>query len=178
MVLRGSSFSMPFVSPASSPTRSSPVTRSHRERAFERLPERRRRSFAELDALNAALRDALERPGEGARLAVGQVAVQAMSEIERFAAAGDGPVVLSYTPRFVPPRHATAELSLPPGQSVPPLTDGTLRLDQSRGRGEGSTQPTVPRYVPPFAAPVARIHRSRSKSSACIWRQAAALHRY
>lgn len=126
---------------------------SHRERAFDRLPERRRQAFAALDALNDALRDALERPGEGARLAVAQVAAQAMSEIERFAAAGDGPVVLSYTPRFVPPRQATAELSLPPGQSVPPLAEGALRLDQRRDRAEGSTQPTVPRYVPPFAAP-------------------------
>ncbi|MBN9515546.1 MAG: hypothetical protein J0H97_19210 [Alphaproteobacteria bacterium] len=126
---------------------------AHRERAFDRLPERRRRAFAELDALNAALRDALERPGEGARLAVGQVATQAMGEVDRFAAAGDGPVVLSYTPRFVPPRHVAAELSLAPGQTVPPAADGALRLDQRRTRAEGAAQPAVPRYVPPFAAP-------------------------
>jgi hypothetical protein len=126
---------------------------AHRERAFARLPEQRRQSFAELDALNAALRDALERPGEGARLAVAQVATQAMGEVERFAATGDGPVVLSYTPRFVPPRHAAAELNLSPGQTVPPSADGELRLDQRRARAEGGPQPAVPRYVPPFAAP-------------------------
>lgn len=125
----------------------------HRERAFDRLSERLRQSFADLDALNAALRDALERPGEGARLAAAQVAKQAMVVIERFAAAGDGPVVLSYTPRFVPPRHAAAELSLTPGQTVPPAADGALRLDERRARAEGGTQPAVPRYVPPFAAP-------------------------
>ncbi|MBR2817323.1 MAG: hypothetical protein IKE60_21875, partial [Reyranella sp.] len=45
-----------------------------RDRAFGRLPERRRQAFAELEALNAALRDALERPGEGARLAAQQAA--------------------------------------------------------------------------------------------------------
>lgn len=126
---------------------------AHRERAFDRLPERRRQAFAALDALNAALRDALERPGEGARLTVAQVAAQAMDEVERFAAAGDGPVVLSYTPRFVAPRHAAAELSLAPGQTVPPPADGELRLDQRRARAESGAQPTVPRYVPPFAAP-------------------------
>lgn len=124
---------------------------AHRERAFDRLPERRRQSFAVLDTLNTALHDALERPGEGARLAVEQVATQAMGEVERFAAAGDGPVILSYTPRFVAPRHAAAELKLAPGRTVLPPADGELRLDQRRARAEGSAQPAVPRYVPPFA---------------------------
>ncbi len=126
---------------------------AHRERAFDRLPERQRQSFAELDVLNAALRDALERPGEGARLAAAQIATQAMAEVERLAAADDGPVVLSYSPRFVAPRHAAAELSLTPGQTVPPPADGELRLDQRRARTDGGAQPAVPRYVPPFAAP-------------------------
>ena len=127
-----------------------------RERAFARLPDRRRQAFAELDALNAALRDALERPGEGARLAAQQAAAKATTELDRFAAAGDGPVVLSYTPRYVPPRHAAAELNLAPGKSVPPAADGALRLDNRadgrRDRAAEPPAPTVSRYLPPFAA--------------------------
>jgi lactoylglutathione lyase len=38
------------------------------DRAFDRLPPVRRRAFAEIDGLNGALRDAFDRPGDGARL--------------------------------------------------------------------------------------------------------------
>lgn len=124
-----------------------------RDRAFGRLPERRRQAFAELEALNAALRDALERPGEGARLGAQQAAAKATAELDRFAAAGDGPVVLSYTPRYVPPRQAAAELNLAPGNTVPPSAEGALRLESRRDRVAGAPAPTVSRYVPPFAVP-------------------------
>ena len=38
-----------------------------RERAFDRLPVERRQAFAAAETLNAALKDALAHPGEGAR---------------------------------------------------------------------------------------------------------------
>ena len=40
---------------------------SESDRAFDRLPELRRQAFAEIDALNAALEEALDRPGDGSR---------------------------------------------------------------------------------------------------------------
>lgn len=124
-----------------------------RERSFERLPAVRRQAFIELDALNAALRDAVERPGAGSLLVVAEIAKRLDAEVERMAAVDDSPVILSTTPSFVPPRRATGELTLTPGPSVPPPAGGTLRLDRRRGWSEGTTSPTVPRYVPTFAAP-------------------------
>ena len=47
------------------------------ERGFDRLPLFRRQAFAELEALNAALKDALDLPGAGARLAARKAADRA-----------------------------------------------------------------------------------------------------
>lgn len=124
------------------------------DRPFDLLPAFRRQPFAEIDALNGALRDALERPGDGARLAALQAASRAAVEIDKLAS-DDGPLILSFTPRFVPPRHATGELTLPPGARATTPQDGELRLDKSAGAAAGGSQPagpTVPRYAPDFAA--------------------------
>lgn len=122
-----------------------------RERSFERLPAARHRAFAELDALNAALRDAVERPGPGARFAVARVADRISGELERLAAVDDAPVVLAYTPSFVPPRRATGELTLVPGAPSPPSPDSALRLEPHPKHAGTATPPTVPRYAPSFA---------------------------
>src|SRR5882757_2404866 len=84
------------------------------DRAYDRLPAFRRQAFSELDALNVALKDALDRPSEGARLAAHKAAAAAAVQLDRLAI-DDAPLVLSYTPRFVPPRRATGELTLAPG---------------------------------------------------------------
>jgi hypothetical protein len=124
------------------------------DRAFDRLPPVRRRAFAEIDGLNGALRDALDRPGDGARLAALKAAEGAAAQLDRLAA-DDAPVILSYTPRFVPPRRATGELTLAPGAPGAAPQDGALRLAAPPGRAAGpglQAPPAVPRYAPDFAA--------------------------
>src|SRR5512139_3541802 len=69
------------------------------DRAFDLLPAFRRQAFSELDALNGALKDALDRPTEGARLAAHKAAARAAAELDRLAA-DDVPLILSYTPHF------------------------------------------------------------------------------
>ncbi|MDP2329632.1 MAG: hypothetical protein Q8M19_02895 [Reyranella sp.] len=122
------------------------------ERVFDRLPPARHQAFAEIDRLNAAIKDALDRPGEGARQATRKAAERAMAELERIAGLDGAPLVLAYTPRFVPPRRATGELTLSPGAGAAAPPDGALRLDMPPGPAGESTVPTVPRYAPAFAA--------------------------
>lgn len=124
------------------------------ERGFDKLPAVRHQPFAEVDRLNAAIRDALDRPGDGARHAAGKAAAQATIRLEQIAGLDDAPLVLSYTPRFVPPRRATGELTLTPGSSGSPPQEGMLRLNvppPARGSTAPSAVPTVPRYAPDFA---------------------------
>jgi hypothetical protein len=134
----------------------------------------RRQAFAALDTLNAALRDAVEWPGEGSARAAAREAERANAELERLAGLDDAALVLSYTPRFVPPRWATGELTLVPHPSgaaapadalrleplpglsaaMPLSTPGTLAVpSQEPSRPLAPRQsPTVPRYAPDFAA--------------------------
>jgi hypothetical protein len=120
------------------------------DRAFDLLPAFRRQAFSELDALNGALKDALDRPTEGARLAAHGAAARAAVQLDRLAA-DDAPLVLSYTPHFVPPRRATGELTLAP--SAPNAApQGALRLDAPGGPTANPPVQAVPRYAPDFAA--------------------------
>ncbi len=131
------------------------------ERAFDRLAAGRLQPFAEIDRLNAAIKDALDRPGDGARRAARKAAEQATTQLERIAGLDDAPLVLAYTPRFVPPRRATGELTLTPGAAGAAPPEVALRLDMPPGGTGGATtpstppssvMPTVPRYAPDFAA--------------------------
>jgi hypothetical protein len=79
---------------------------SDAERAFDGLPPVRRQVFAEIAALNGALRDALERPSIETRLAALKAAEHATAELDRLAGLDNAPLILSFTPRFVPPRRA------------------------------------------------------------------------
>lgn len=123
------------------------------ERSFDLLPAFRRQAFAEADALYGALRDALERPGDGARLAALRAAGRASGQLDQIAGLDDAPLILSFTPSFVPPRRATGELTLrPSAPGAPP--DDALSLDKSAGRAGGPSLeviPAVPRYAPDFA---------------------------
>ncbi|MBL6616583.1 MAG: hypothetical protein ISP49_12530 [Reyranella sp.] len=125
------------------------------DRGFDRLPSFRRQAFAELEALNAALKEALDRPGAGARLAASKAAGHAAAQLDRLAG-DDAPLVLSFTPRFVPPRHATGELTLPPAAAArpDPRAEGGLRLDAPGQPAAPATSagPAVPRYAPDFTA--------------------------
>lgn len=125
------------------------------DRAFDLLPAFRRQSFAEMEALNGALRDALDRPGDGARLAALEAAGRAAAQLDRLASLNDAPLILSFTPRFVPPRRATGELTLAPGAPGSAPQDGALRLGRPAGQAGqpgAQTVPAVPRYAPDFAA--------------------------
>jgi len=124
------------------------------DRAFDVLPAFRRQAFSELDALNGALKDALDRPTEGARLAADKAAARAAAQLDRLAA-DDAPLILSYAPRFVPPRRATGELTLAPGAPTAapgPAPQGPLRLDTPGGATANPAVQVVPRYAPDFAA--------------------------
>lgn len=129
------------------------------DRAFDRLPAVRRQAFSELDALNGALGDAVSRPGEGALLAANRAAERTAAQLDRLAGVDDAPLILSFAPRFVPPRRAAGELTLPAGAASTPPHDDVLRLGPSSGSSSGSGSsaapppaPTVPRYAPDFAA--------------------------
>jgi hypothetical protein len=127
-------------------------------RAFDLLPDFRRHAFGELDALNGALKDALDRPTEGARLAALKAAAGAAAQLDRLAA-DDAPLVLSYAPRFVPPRRATGELTLAPtapsaapSSALAPAPEAALRLDMPGRPAASQATQAVPRYAPDFAA--------------------------
>lgn len=123
-----------------------------RERGFDGLPAGRRQAFAELDALNAALKDALARPGAGATMAARSAADRALAALERLAGTDDLPLVLQFTPRFVPPRRATGELTLAPAvPDTAPPAGGAVRVPPAAGGSSVPAVPTVPRYVPSFA---------------------------
>jgi len=122
------------------------------ERTLEELPAGRRRAFADLDALNAALGEAVVQPGEGPRLAARQVAEHARDSLERLADADDLPLVLQFTPRFILPRRATGDLTLTPQMPGAAAPEGQLSLGAATKGSIAPAIPTVPRYAPSFAA--------------------------
>ena len=87
------------------------------DHALDGLPPFRRQAFAEIDALNGALRDAVERPGAEGQLAALKAGERATAELDRLAGLDDAPLILSFTPRFVPPRH----ISEGSGDQDPPV---------------------------------------------------------
>ena len=127
-----------------------------RQRDLERLSSPQRQALVEVEALNAALGQALARPGEGARLAARAASERAQAALERLADIDSAPLVLLVTPRFVPPRRGTGELTLTPRPRAVPPPGGALQLDTTtKTVGEPVARPngpTVPRYAPSFAA--------------------------
>jgi hypothetical protein len=124
-----------------------------RERGFGRLPVERQQAFAAVDMLDAALKDALARPGEGARQLVLAATKPAQQALEQMAGRDEQPLILSFTPTFVPPRRATGELTLAPGAPTAPPSGAAVRIDPGGRPASEPTVPTVPRYAPSFAAP-------------------------
>ncbi len=122
------------------------------DRAIEQLPTSRRQAFADMDSLNAALRDAIARPGEGARIAAITAAERARLSLERLAGIDDLPLVLLVTPGFVPPRRGTGDLALPPSATGPAAPESRLKLAPDGKRSAEPAVPTMPRYAPAFAA--------------------------
>jgi hypothetical protein len=119
-------------------------------RAFETLASWRRQPFAEVEALNAALREALAYPEAGARQAARQAAASAQAALDRLA--GDGaPLVLRVTPSFVPPRRIRSALNLAPhpAGTIPPVASA-LPIAAAGPSADTAEAPLMPRYVPDF----------------------------
>jgi hypothetical protein len=129
---------------------------ANREQAFEQMSATRREAFARIDALNAALKEAAVRPGAGTRQLVLVATGPAQEALERLATTDAFPLVLQFTPRFVPPRRATGELILAPAvpREPPPSSGASVPLDMAAGKAPANQEtsvPTVPRYAPSFA---------------------------
>ncbi|MBV8393966.1 MAG: hypothetical protein JOY81_12360 [Alphaproteobacteria bacterium] len=132
-----------------------------RGRAAAALPADRRQVLDAADALNAALADALVHPGRAPREAARAATARAQAALDRLA--GDGlPLVLQFTPRFVPPRRAAGELALAPRSSARPAAQPATRpaaataprLEETAkpaGATAAGEVPLVPRYAPDFA---------------------------
>ncbi len=120
------------------------------ERAVDRLPQAWRDALTALDGLNMALGDALARPGAGATLAAHGAAQRAEAALDKLADGNELPLLLSFTPRFVPPRRMTGELTIAP-PAAPPPRNGSVRLGAPSVRPDETSQPAVPVYAPSFA---------------------------
>ena len=125
------------------------------ERGLASLPAVGQGAFTQAAAFNATIREALDRPGEGARLAVQAAALDARAALERLAEGDDTPFVLAITPRFVSPRRSIAELTLAPRSPPVMPEDRVLRLDAPRPPGGVAVGTVMPRYAPDFVAPAA-----------------------
>ncbi len=111
---------------------------SEREQPFDRLPATRREVFARLEAVNAALRAAIDRPGApGGAVAVSQAASGIPADLERMASVDPSPVILSYTPMFLASRRTApgdAPASAAPAGDEPMIEIEILGLRLARGR--------------------------------------------
>ena len=111
---------------------------AEREQPFDRLPATRREMFARLEAVNAALRAAIDRPGTpGGGVAVSQAASAIPADLERMASVDHSPVILSYTPMFLASRRTVpgdAPASAAPAGDEPMIEIEILGLRLARGR--------------------------------------------
>lgn len=106
-----------------------------REQPFDRLPAPRREMFARLEALNAALRAAIDRPGTpGGAAAVEQAANGIPADLEWMASFDSTPVILSYTPMFLAPRRTVPSDSPAPAGDDPVIEIEILGLRLTRDR--------------------------------------------
>lgn len=138
---------------------------SEREKPFDQLPGARREVFARLEAVNAALRAAIDRPGTpGEAAAVSQAASGIPADLEWMASFDLSPVILSYTPAFVAPRQpgdaAASGASSDEGAAIEVEVLG-LRLTRDRTppvltigkwRGEAAVTPERLKFVVPRSA--------------------------
>ncbi len=140
---------------------------SEREQPFDRLPATRREVFARLEAVNAALRAAIDRPGTpGGAVAVAQAANGIPADLEWMASFDVSPVILSYTPMFLAPRRTAlgdAPAAAAPAGDEPVIEIEILGLRLARSRtlpvlaigswrGEAVVTPERLKFVVPRSA--------------------------
>lgn len=135
-----------------------------REQPFDRLPPARREMFARLEALNAALRAAIDRSGAAAdAAAVTRAASGIPADLEWMASFDSTPVILSYTPMFLAPRRTGAIGGPGPAGEDPPIEIEILGLRLTRDRappvltigswrGEAVVMPERLKFVVPRSA--------------------------
>ncbi len=130
-----------------------------REGAFAGLGMARRQSFAELDALNQALKDAVSRPGGAAAAAARAATETALAALERLAGTDKLPLVLQVAPRFIAPvgaegggsESSAVEIEIvglhlaPSGAPLPVLSVGNWQ-------GEATVAPERLRFAVPRSA--------------------------
>jgi hypothetical protein len=125
-----------------------------REQSYDSLPARRREMFDRLEAVNSALRAALDRPGApGRALAVNQAASGIAGDLERLASHDQAPVILSYTPGILAPRRMASELTLPSESASAAAAEPAARDAPLAKPAGDSSNGMVPRFAPSFAAP-------------------------
>ena len=140
---------------------------SEREQPFDRLPAARRDVFNRLEAVNGALRTAIDQPGTpGGTAAVSQAASGIPADLEWMASFDLSPVILSYTPTFLAPRRsqpgdASAAGASPGGDPEIDVEVLGLRLTRDRTppvltigswRGEAAVTPERLKFVVPRSA--------------------------
>ena len=150
-----------------------------REQPFDRLPAVRREVFARLEAVNAALRAAIDRPGTPeATTAVSRAASGIPADLERMASFDLTPVILSYTPMFLAPRRtvpgdAPAPADPAGGDPVIEVEILGLRLTRDRmppvltigpWRGEAVVAPERLKFAVPRSAFAADARHARFAS--------------
>lgn len=146
-----------------------------REQPFDRLPAMRREMFARLEAVNAALRAAIDRPGSpGGAGAVSQAASGIPADLEWMASFDLSPVILSYAPMYLAP-------AAPAGDPVIEIEILGLRLTRDRTppvltigswRGEAVVTPERLKFVVPRSAFRSDAKHARFASGSLFLRHA------
>jgi hypothetical protein len=155
-----------------------------RELPFDRLPAARREVFARLEAVNAALRAAIDHPAPGGSAAVSQAASGIPADLEWMASFDLSPVILSYTPTFLTPRRivpsdAPAAAGSPGDDPAIEIEVLGLRLTRDRTppvltigswRGEAVVAPERLKFVVPRSAFPTDAKRTRFASGSLFLR--------
>ena len=119
-------------------------------RPLDALPAPRRQAYVALADLTETLKEAMNRPGEGARALAREAGDRAATALDGLAPTDDLPLVLQVSPKVVPPRRDGGDLLLaPPDVAVPPA-DAKLTIHFVAQRTRETALPVVPRYAPAF----------------------------
>lgn len=140
---------------------------AERDQPFDRLPAARQEMFTRLEAVNAALRAAIDRPGAlGGPAAVSLAASGIPADLEWMASFDLSPVILSYTPTYLVPLRTApsdAAAATAPAGDDPMIEIEILGLRLTRDRtppvltigswrGEAVVTPERLKFVVPRSA--------------------------
>ena len=121
-------------------------------RTLDALPAPRRQAYAALADLAETLKEAMNRPGEGARVLARQAGDRAAKALDSLASTDDLPLVLQVSPRVVPPRR-DGDLLVVPSQLEPPPADAKFVLSFAVPTKREPVASVTPLYAPAFVTP-------------------------